>query len=57
MITPEGLTFQCVLAPIRYVIDPLIEVLNIDFGQGATKISEVKVGGGRKYLLTQPSLN
>ena len=26
-------------------MDLLIEVLNIDFGQGAAKISEVKVGG------------
>ena len=25
------------------------EVLNIDFGQGAAKISEVKVGDQRKY--------
>ena len=33
----------------RYEIDLLNEVLNIDFGQGATKISEVKVRGKKKY--------
>ena len=27
------------------------EVLNIDFGQGATKILEVKVGGKKRVLL------
>ena len=37
-------------------MDLSIEVLNIDFGQGAAKISEVKVGVGKKYLLTQPTL-
>ena len=31
-------------------MDLLNEVLNIDFGQGAAKISEVKVGGRKKYL-------
>ena len=30
------------LAPNRYVMDLLNEVLNIDFGQGAAKISEVR---------------
>ena len=30
--------------PNRYVIDLLNEVLNIDFGQGVAKISEVKLG-------------
>ena len=34
-----------VLSPNRYVMDLSNEVLNIDFGQGAEKISEVKVGG------------
>ena len=29
------------------------EVLNIDFGQGAAEISEVKVGGQKKYLPTR----
>ena len=29
--------------------------MNIDFGQGATKISEVKVEGQIKYLPTQPT--
>ena len=29
------------------------EVLNIDFGQGATKISEVKVGGKKNFSPTQ----
>ena len=33
------------LFPKRYEIDLLFEVLNIDFGQGAAKVSEVKVGG------------
>ena len=32
------------LASNRYEIDLSNEVLNIDFGQGAAKISEVKVG-------------
>ena len=32
--------------------DLSIEVLNIDFGQGAAKISEVKVGVRKKYLPT-----
>ena len=31
-------------------MDLLNEVLIIDFGQGAAKISEVKVGGQKKYL-------
>ena len=37
------------LCPNRYETDLLNEVLNIDFGQEAAKISEVKVGGQRKY--------
>ena len=32
-------------SPNRFGIDISNEVLNIDFGQGAEKISEVKVGG------------
>ena len=32
-------------SPKRYKIDLSNEVLNIDFNQGAAKISEVKVGG------------
>ena len=32
-------------SPYRYEIDLLYEVLNIDFGQGAAKISKVKAGG------------
>ena len=31
------------------------EVLNIDFDQGALKISEVKVGGQKKYLPISPA--
>ena len=31
------------------------EVLNIDFGQGAAKVSEVKVGVQKKYLPTRPT--
>ena len=36
------------MSPIRYEIDLSYEVLNIDFGQGAAKISEVKVGDKKK---------
>ena len=36
--------------PNKYEVDLSNEVLNIDFGQGAAKISEVKVGGRKKYL-------
>ena len=32
-------------SPNKYEVDLSNEVLNIDFGQGAAKISEVKVGG------------
>ena len=35
------------------VLDLSKEVLNIDFGQGAAKISEGKVGGSKKKLLTR----
>ena len=38
-------------------VDLSNEVLNIDFGQGAAKISEVKVGSQKKYLPTWPGLN
>ena len=38
------------LSPNRYEIDLSNEVLNIDFGQEATKISKVKVRGRIKYL-------
>ena len=31
------------------------KVLNIDLGQGSAKISEVKVRGPKKYLLTWPA--
>ena len=42
------------LLPVkRYEIDLSNEVLNIDFGQGAAKIPEVKVGVQKKYLPTQ----
>ena len=34
----------------RYEIELSYEVLNIDFGQGAAKMSEVKVGGQKKFL-------
>ena len=37
----------------KYELDFLIEVLNINFGQEAAKISEVKVGGWKKYLPTR----
>ena len=39
------------LLALNNEIDLSNEVLNIDFGQGAAKISEVKVGGKKKYLL------
>ena len=38
------------LAPNRYEVDLSNEVLNIDFGQGAAKISKVKVRGQKKLL-------
>ena len=38
------------MAPNRYELDLSNEVLIIHFGQGAVKISEVKVGGQKKYL-------
>ena len=40
------------LAPNKYDVDLLNDVLNIDFSQGAAKFSEVKAGGWKKYLLT-----
>ena len=40
----------------RYEMDLSNEVLNIDFGQGAAKISEVKVGRRKKYLPTRPTV-
>ena len=43
-------------SPYRYGIDHSHEVLKIDFGQGAAKISEVKVGGKKKYMPCQLSL-
>ena len=36
------------LAPNRYELDLSNEVLNTHFGQGTTKISEVKVGDQKK---------
>ena len=42
------------LSPNRYEIDLSNEVLNIDFGQGAAKISEVKLGGRKKHLPISP---
>ena len=33
------------LDPSKYEIDISNQVVNIDFGQGAAKVSEVKVGG------------
>ena len=38
------------LAPNRYEVDLSNEILNIDFDEGAAKISKVKVGGQKKYL-------
>ena len=40
------MSYHCLgfLTPNRYEKDLSIEVLNIDFGQGAAKISNVKVG-------------
>ena len=35
---------------MNYEIDLSNEILNINFGQGAAKISEVKVRGRKKYL-------
>ena len=39
----------------RCEIDLSNEVLNIDFGQGAAKISEVKFGGQKKFLPISPA--
>ena len=36
-------------------MDLLHEVLDIDLGQGAAKISEVKFGGKKKYLPISPA--
>ena len=36
-------------------MDLLNEVPNIDFDQGTAKISEVKVGGQKKYLPISPA--
>ena len=38
------------LSPDRYEIDLLFEAIKIHFDLGAAKISEVKVGGQKKYL-------
>ena len=43
------------MAPNRYELDLSNEVLIIHFGQGAVKISEVKVGGCKKNLPAQPN--
>ena len=43
-------------SPNRYETDLLVNGLNIDFGQKAAKISEVKVGVRKKYLPTWPTL-
>ena len=39
-------------SPNRYEVDLLNEVQKMDFGQGAAKISEVKVGGQKKISHT-----
>ena len=36
-------------SPNKHKVDLSYEALNIDFGQEAAKISEVKVGGQKKY--------
>ena len=41
--------------PNRYEVDLSNELLNLDFGQGAAKISGVKVGVRKKYLPTRPT--
>ena len=38
--------------PNKYEVDLSNEVLNIDFGQGTAKISEVKVGGKKNICLS-----
>ena len=43
------------MSPKRYEIDLSNEVLNIDFGQRAAKIPEVKFGGQKKYLPISPA--
>ena len=41
-------------SPNTYGMNFSNEELKINFGQAAAKISEVKVGGKKVYLLTQP---
>ena len=47
---------EVILGTNRYVFDLSNKVLNIDFGQRDAKISDLKVGGRKKYLPTQPGL-
>ena len=51
-IHQQSLHSLWLLAPNKYDIDLLDDVLNIDFSQGDAKFSEVKAGGWKKYLLT-----
>ena len=44
-------------SPNKYEIDLLNEMLNIDFDQEGTKISEVKVGGKKNKSADQPGSN
>ena len=46
-------TLKVFQKPWAYKIDLSNEVLSIDFGQGAKKVSEVKVRGQKKYLPTR----
>ena len=49
------ITINSHATPNKYEVDLSNEVLNIDFGQGPAKISEVKVGRRKKYLPTRPT--
>ena len=51
---PQSFNSLGLQSPRRYEIELSYEVLNIDFGQGAAKISDVKVGGQKKFLPSGP---
>ena len=55
MISVWRLKAKAIEKLLRYAIDLSNEVLNIDFGQGAAKISEVKIGG-QKNVCRSPRL-
>ena len=44
------------LTPNRFVLDLLNEILNIDFGQRAAKVSKFKFGGRKKISTSSTGL-